>query len=59
MSQDASPLSYCTLLIPYVPKEECFFQLPGQNLSNSIDVKLMCSRTTMLMVQEVCYTVVQ
>ena len=39
--QDASPLSYCTLLIPYVPKEECFFQLPGQNLSNSIDVKLI------------------
>ena len=39
--QDVSPLSYCTLLVPYVPKEECFFQLPGQNLSNSIDVKLI------------------
>ena len=36
--QDASPISYCTLV---VPKEECFFQLPGQNLSNGIDVKLV------------------
>ena len=41
---DASPLSYCdgtrvnTLLGPsiaaYIPREECFFQLPGQNMSN-------------------------
>ena len=38
---DVSPLSYCTLLIPYVPKEECLFQLPGQTLSNGIDVKLV------------------
>ena len=38
---DASPLSYCTPLAPYVPKEKCFFQLPGQNLSNGIDVKLV------------------
>ena len=35
---DASPLSYCTLLAPYLP---CFFQFPGQNLSNSIDVQLV------------------
>ena len=35
--QDASPISYCN---PYVPKEECFFQLPGQNLS-SIGVQLI------------------
>ena len=35
---DASPLSYCTSV---VPKEECFFQLPGQNLSNGIDVQLI------------------
>ena len=39
--EDASPLSYCTLLALYVPKEECFFQLPGQNLSNGIDVQLV------------------
>ena len=37
---DASPVSYCTLG-SYVPKEECFFQLPGQNLSNGIDVQLV------------------
>ena len=39
--QDASPISYCTLVAPYVPKEECFFQLPGQNLSNGTDVQLV------------------
>ena len=38
--QDASPLSYCTPLTPYIPLEECFFQLPGQNLS-SINVQLI------------------
>ena len=25
----------------YIPREECFFQLPGQNLSNGVDVKLV------------------
>ena len=39
--QDASPISYCTSVVPYVPKEECFFQLPGQNLSTGIDVQLV------------------
>ena len=38
---DVSPASYCTPLGPYGPKEECFFQLPGQNLSNGIDVQLV------------------
>ena len=39
---DVSPTaSYCTLLGPYGPKAECFFQLPGQNLSNGIDVQLV------------------
>ena len=38
---DTSPISYCTPLTPYVPKQECFFQLPGQNLSNGIDVQLV------------------
>ena len=39
--QDASPTSYCTPLVPYVPKEECFFQLPGWNLSSATDVQLV------------------
>ena len=38
---DASPKSYCAPLAPYVPKEECFFQLLGQNLSNGNDVQLV------------------
>ena len=38
---DLSPASYCTQLAKYVPKEECFFQLPGQNLCNGIDVQLV------------------
>ena len=36
--EDDSPLSYCTAV---VPKQECFFQLPGQNLSNGVDVQLV------------------
>ena len=41
--QDASPVSYCWTLAMLVPKEECFFQLqlPGQNLSNHIDIQLI------------------
>ena len=39
--QDVSPLSYCTPLVQYIPKQQCFFQLPGQTLSNGIDVKLV------------------
>ena len=38
--QDAIPTSYCTQVSSYLPKEECFFQLPGQNLSNGVDVQL-------------------
>ena len=39
---DASPTpSYCSLPGPYGPKQECFFQLPGQNLSNGVDVQLV------------------
>ena len=38
---DVSTMSYCTLIAKFVPKEECFFQLPGQNLSNGIDVRLV------------------
>ena len=32
---------YCTEVTHNVPKEECFFQLPGQNLSSGIDIKLI------------------
>ena len=39
--RDDSPLSYCAPLAPYVPKEQCFFQLPGQNLTNGIDIRLV------------------
>ena len=38
---DTNVLSYCSSITTYVPKEECFFQLPGQNLSNGIDVRLI------------------
>ena len=38
---DASPYSYCASVAMLVPKDECFFQLPGQNLSNGIDVQLV------------------
>ena len=38
---DASHASYCTSIAKFAPKEECFFQLPGQNLSNGIDVQLV------------------
>ena len=41
---DINPLIYCAqiaqYIAAYVPREECFFQLPGQNLSNGIDVNL-------------------
>ena len=39
--RDASPISDCTNVAKLVPKEECFFQLPGQNLSNGIDARLV------------------
>ena len=35
---DGSPKSYCN---SYAPKEECFFQIPGQNLSIGIDVQFV------------------
>ena len=34
------PLIYCSGII-CIPKEECFFQLPGQNLSNGINTQLI------------------
>ena len=38
---DVSTMSYCTVIAKFVPKEECFFQLRGQNLSNGIDVQFV------------------
>ena len=38
---DASPISDCTSVAELVPKEDCFFQLPGQNLSSGINIKLV------------------
>ena len=35
----SSPISYCEYA--YIPKQDCFFQLPGQNLSNGADVRLI------------------
>ena len=37
---DVNPLLYCAPFTRYSAKEECFFQLPGQNL-NHIDIKLV------------------
>ena len=39
---DASPLSYCAEDVAlYVPKEKCFFQLHGRNLSDDVDVQFV------------------
>ena len=38
---DASPISYSWTLAMLVPKEECFFRFPGQNLSNGVDVQFV------------------
>ena len=38
----ANPFVYCkiTRTATFIPREKCFFQLPGQNLSTGLDVKL-------------------
>ena len=38
---DVNPYIYCTQFGILQEKEECFFQLPRQNLSNGIDVQLI------------------
>ena len=35
-----NPLIFCSPIAQYIPQQECFFQLPGQNLSSGLDVKL-------------------
>ena len=49
---------YCTQIARYtgILREECFFQLCGQNFSSGFDVH---SITTLPMMQEVCCMVVQ
>ena len=37
----ANPLVYCTKTTRFVPRADCFFQLPGQNLSSGLDVQLV------------------
>ena len=39
--ENASPFSVCRSIESLILKEECFFQLPGQNLSTDIDVQLV------------------
>ena len=36
-----NPFIYCTELTTHIPIGECFFQLPGQNLSDGIDIQLV------------------
>jgi len=51
---DANPLTYCTSAAIYTPKEQCFFQLPGQNLSN-IDVQLIFINNSAVVAGSVLY----
>ena len=36
-----NPLVYCTQIAMFIPREECFFQLSGQNLTSGLDVQLV------------------
>ena len=40
---NVNPFIYCTVarVAPFIPREECFFQLTDQKLSNSLDVQLV------------------
>ena len=38
---DVNPLIYCTQIVTFISREECFFQLPGQKYANSINVTLV------------------
>ena len=52
---DVRPLSYCTLFGTLAPKEECSFQLRGQNLSNGIDVQLFFKNSSAKIAGSVLY----
>ena len=51
-------LSYCAQFYTSTQRRECIFQLPGHNLSSGINAQLVFKKT-LLMLQEVCYTVVK
>ena len=36
-----NPLVYCTKITKYIPRADCFFQLPGQNLHSGHDIQLV------------------
>ena len=55
-SDEYNSLVYCTQLDTCTTKGECFFQLPGQNLSNGIDAQFVFIT---LLTLAVCYMVVQ
>ena len=55
---DVSPLSYCTLLIPYVPKKSASFNSLAR-LCPMVLMSNLFSITTLLMMQDVWYMVVQ
>ena len=52
--EDASPMSYCTPLGSYKPKEECSFNFLAR-ICPMVPMFDLFSRTTLLMLQEVCY----
>ena len=41
VDDEYNPLLYCTQLNTHTTKDECFFQLPGQNLLNGIDAQFV------------------
>ena len=43
---DSSPMSYCTTAAELIPKEDCFFQLPGQALSSGSNVQLIFKKNS-------------
>ena len=53
---DVNSFGYCALIAKYLPREECSFQLPRQNLSR-VSMFNLFLKTTLLMMQEVCYMV--
>ena len=38
---EANPLIYCKHIAAVIPREKCFFQLPGQNLSHDLNIQLV------------------
>ena len=38
---DVNPRIYCTQITTYIPKQKCFFQLPGQNYYSGLNVQLV------------------